>query len=421
MNYSSKNLKLSIVIPTRGRADTLIHTLETVRLQDFMNLEVIISDNVANDIESKSPVKEVVDSNFDPRFKYVSTGKRLGMSKSWEFGLSHATGDYIMFLGDDDGMIKGACSKICEILEKTKTQALVWKKPDYNWPSKLTNPNILTLDTRSELIECNGRHLLRLISLGLTEYGRLPVIYSGIVSKEVVNRIKQKSGIFFSSPTPDVYSGIVLAGAVKNYLYSFEPFSINGTSSHSNGVARGASKKNELSLAFDAEQDTPVHPLMKLLDGAAQIPSCLAEAFLRAQDLQLTAGISLNYYIHTNKILKSIVGQSPARLDELKRFTSLDLPSNVRKRALNYLNNPNLDSSFQIQEKCARNYNEVVIDCSFFGVRNIYDASILISKLRPMQDFDMGTPIKKMSLLSLALTFLNRIYKRKFNNFLLPL
>ena len=91
-------LKFSIVIPTRNRAKTLYHTLRTCISQQYVNFEIIVSDN--NNVDN---TKDVVDSFDDNRIRYINTQNSIGMTSNWEFALSHVTGDYVMYLGDDDG------------------------------------------------------------------------------------------------------------------------------------------------------------------------------------------------------------------------------------------------------------------------------------------------------------------------------
>jgi glycosyltransferase involved in cell wall biosynthesis len=89
---------VTVIIPTREHPETLLATLRTVIQQDYDRLEIIVSDNFSND-----STEDVVRSFTDRRVKYINTGKRLSMSENWDFALSHATGDWISVLGDDDG------------------------------------------------------------------------------------------------------------------------------------------------------------------------------------------------------------------------------------------------------------------------------------------------------------------------------
>ena len=105
--------KLTVIIPTRERSDTLMHTLRTLVDQDYRDCEFIVSDN-----HSQDNTKQVVQDFSDPRICYINTGKRVSMSKNWEFALEHARGSFVTYIGDDDGFIPGALSGAMAILEK---------------------------------------------------------------------------------------------------------------------------------------------------------------------------------------------------------------------------------------------------------------------------------------------------------------
>ncbi len=61
----------------------------------------------------------------------------------------------------------------------------------------------------------------------------------GIASTGLVDKVRSRSrdGRFYSSPTPDGYSGIVLAGETPRYVFSGRPFSLFGLSQESQGLA----------------------------------------------------------------------------------------------------------------------------------------------------------------------------------------
>jgi len=56
-------------------------------------------------------------------------------------------------------------------------------------------------------------------------------------SIELVNRVKSRTpdGCFYYCPTPDGFSGVVLAGEVEEYVYTKEPLAIGGDSPKSQG------------------------------------------------------------------------------------------------------------------------------------------------------------------------------------------
>jgi glycosyltransferase involved in cell wall biosynthesis len=408
--------KLTVVIPTRERADTLLHTLRTVTEQNYPNLEIIVSDNLSQD-----NTKDIVESFADKRIKYTSTKNRVGMSSNWEHGLAKVTGDYVMFLGDDDGLLPNACADVAEIIHLTNTKALIWKKPDYNWPSLLQNPNLLSIDISYNLVEMNGKILLWLIANGKISYGLLPVIYSGFVSMQAIRRIKEKSGSFFCSVTPDVYSGIVLAHELNTYLYSMRPFSINGGSHHSNGIA-SMSVEKKITKLFFSEADIPMHSIIKPIPGS--ISSCLAEAYLQAYDRGLAGEFKLNKNQYFKLILKELANQpKPIYHEKLLSMQEMDLPKSLRKfiaiellKEKSISNNTSSEANKKAFKK--RVSPALQIDGNQFCFSTVYDCSKFLGLL--LGEYKHPDFIHKLTLVSIAITISKRILKKALNQSILP-
>ena len=106
---------ISVVVPTRNRADTLVHTLKTIVNQHSMSdqFEIIVSDN-----NSSPDTKKVVDYFSAKNLRYVRSDKDLCMSENYELGVSQAIGKYIMVVGDDDGLISCAISHLTSLIEE---------------------------------------------------------------------------------------------------------------------------------------------------------------------------------------------------------------------------------------------------------------------------------------------------------------
>ena len=106
-------MKLSIVIPTRERIQYLQESIRTALAIEDIDIEIIVSDNASSDNTA------VILSDIDDiRFKYTHTGKRVSMRANFENGLNNCTGDYIMFFGDDDGVLPKQIPILKNILEK---------------------------------------------------------------------------------------------------------------------------------------------------------------------------------------------------------------------------------------------------------------------------------------------------------------
>jgi glycosyltransferase involved in cell wall biosynthesis len=91
--------KVSIGIPTFNRGIGLMKTVESVLRQDYPNLEVIISDNASTD-NTNTLCHEI--SLNDSRIKYIRQSSNQGPTANFREVLARSSGDYFMWLGDDD-------------------------------------------------------------------------------------------------------------------------------------------------------------------------------------------------------------------------------------------------------------------------------------------------------------------------------
>jgi len=87
--------KVTIVIPTRSRYETLRHAVRSALNQDYPNLEVLISDNCSDDATPK-----IANEFNDERVRYIRTPRRLGMSQNFEYGVSNAKPGWIAVIGE---------------------------------------------------------------------------------------------------------------------------------------------------------------------------------------------------------------------------------------------------------------------------------------------------------------------------------
>ena len=118
-----------------------------------------------------------------------------------------------------------------------------------------------------------------------------PMFYiKGVVSTELVDRVKKrtKDGCFYYCPTPDGFSGVVLAGEVEDYAYTFEPLSIGGNTRKSQGqnYMRTDKKSREESEQFfnDSIRRT-MHAELASQQYSPLITLMTADYLLTAKDL----------------------------------------------------------------------------------------------------------------------------------------
>lgn len=225
---------INIVIPTRERADTLVHTLATAVAQDSDRVVIWVSDNA-----SSPATREAVESFGDPRIRYLNTGERLSMSHNFEFALSHIDAGWISLIGDDDGLLPNRIEPVVKVLEESGLKALSSETCFYNWPGAIGEREAamtVPLGSGTRVVDSRTTMADQLTLVRHKE--KQPQTYTGgIVHTDVIKAVKSKKGAFFQSQIPDVYSGYAINAVEPQFLYSAAPFAILGRSRHSNGKA----------------------------------------------------------------------------------------------------------------------------------------------------------------------------------------
>ncbi len=252
--------KFSIVIPTRARADTLIHALTTAVEQTFSDIEIIVHES-GDDPHTAGAVAAVGDS----RTRHVKTGHPVSMTKNWELALNSATGDYITFLGDDDGLTNDACAVASSILEREPAELLSWRPLAYYWPLYVVEArrNRLEGAIGPAVVERKSSALiLELFYRFREDYSHLPMVYNSFVKRTVIERVRDKMGCYFVGGAPDICSGIVNAFCSESFLLSGRPLSVSGLSHNSTGhriyFSKDRVKRDE--AARDAFDTLRLHP-----------------------------------------------------------------------------------------------------------------------------------------------------------------
>jgi glycosyltransferase involved in cell wall biosynthesis len=115
---TTKQVKLTIGIPVYNGEKFLEEKITSILNQDFVDFELIISDNASTD-----STKEIC-SKFatnDKRVKFFSHKKNLGAIWNFDFILKKAKGEYFMWTATDDKILPEFYEKNIEILEKNPT------------------------------------------------------------------------------------------------------------------------------------------------------------------------------------------------------------------------------------------------------------------------------------------------------------
>jgi glycosyltransferase involved in cell wall biosynthesis len=104
---------VSVGLPTFNRARSLRRAIESVRAQDYPNLELIISDNGSTDDSQALCTKYAA---ADKRISYHRHAANLGAHANFLTVLEKARGRYFMWLGDDDWLSESYLSHCVAVL-----------------------------------------------------------------------------------------------------------------------------------------------------------------------------------------------------------------------------------------------------------------------------------------------------------------
>jgi glycosyltransferase involved in cell wall biosynthesis len=204
-------MKISVLLPTRNRIEYLKYAIESVIRQDYKDWEIIISDNF-----SEQNIKDYIYSLNDDRIRYYRTDSFISVTDNWNNALKKSTGDYIIMLGDDDGLLNGAFDTIITEIEKNGEPEVIYTGAIlFAYPGAINSHKKGYLQSYSyaTFFEKNDK------SFWLSRNKALSVVKQSFnfkvdfgynmqffyFNKYFIEKMK-KYGDFFQSPYPDYYT-----------------------------------------------------------------------------------------------------------------------------------------------------------------------------------------------------------------------
>jgi glycosyltransferase involved in cell wall biosynthesis len=296
-------IKFTIIVPTRERASALRYCIENLIKQEYSNFEILISDNYSQD-----DTKDVVESFTDSRIRYVNSGKRISMSHNWEFALSHVNEGWVLFVGDDDGLLPFALRILDEVIEATGCEALTAASCTYWWPNHFAlKPNgelTIPLPTREIYSIKDSSLMLDSLMCGRVAYRELPWLYNGgACSMNLLKRLRRSDGQFFCSFNPDIYSAIALALGSQTYASINIPIAINGASKFSNGTSNMLGQKSDPSSPASVMMREGNIPFYPSLEAGRSFQILVYEAYMQAAHLYGYPAYNLSEQLNTALIV----------------------------------------------------------------------------------------------------------------------
>ena len=259
----SKDFKYTVVIPSRNRQTYCISAIKSVMLAKREDVEIIVLDNSFDPELLPTLIK--ADGLVEKVTLVRSADTHLSMAENWERAVDLISGEWVLFLGDDDGCTLFTFDAFDFLTSTFKFLAFRWPLFFYKWPCfpssergrlKLPLSNgALKFYNSSDVIQASSswKGAKRWPAIG-------PSVYHGLVNTEVIRQGRDKYGEYFIGDSVDYASGILNATLLDSYMrYSF-PLTIMGASGYSNtaGLSSKALKINGKSQAEEFLSIAPV-------------------------------------------------------------------------------------------------------------------------------------------------------------------
>lgn len=236
---------LSIVVPTKDRYDCLKCLIALIDGFKCPDIEMIIQDNTC---DNTAFLKYLNESEYS-FVKYYYTQEQISVCDNSELAILHATGEYISFIGDDDGVVQ-CIMEYVSWMKQNSIDALIVQNPIYTWPG--VQSKVFDFSGTLMLKKSKGKltpispllELRKVLSMGGVTLARLPRIYQGIVSRHALEQLHEACGTFFPGPSPDMANAVALSFIIKKCFYLDLPLIISGQSKKSS-AGMGASHQHK--------------------------------------------------------------------------------------------------------------------------------------------------------------------------------
>lgn len=239
------------MIPTRNRAQYAISAISSILAIDSSEIELVVQDNSDNEeLENK-----IVALSADCRLRYYHIWERLDVIENFSRGTEYANGEFITYLGDDDGINPEIVAAVRWAREQGYDALLPTRPVQYWWPDHRFKYYGDSFSGRLELFPFTGKvtfpdvekGLLKCVRSAGSDSSAIPKIYYGVVKRACLDKVKEVAGTYFPGPSPDIAGAVALASYAKKLCKIDYPLIVPGSSSAST-AGLGAQKKHVGSL-----------------------------------------------------------------------------------------------------------------------------------------------------------------------------
>lgn len=245
-------MKYSILIPTYNPGKYIEGCLESIVSQSYDDVEIIISDDSSTD-----GTREYLATLNDPRVSVVYPPESMSMSEHWDWLLSHAKGEWVIFVGQDDGLqahFFELADALVETAQQNKLRAIASERAYYFWPGCQavygdTGVRAFAM-SRTKVKSTSVSALMALANV--IDYYDLPQMYTtSLFHRSLIEeaRALQNGKVIVTHPQ-DANLAAIACMLEKEYLFSYVPLGWVGTSPKSAGLAISHDSAPELRAVY---------------------------------------------------------------------------------------------------------------------------------------------------------------------------
>lgn len=407
--------RFSFVIPTKNSAETLRYTLMTCMNQRWRgDYEILVSDNSTEGNDDIFHLCEELKEK-DERIHYVRTPRPLVIGKSFEYAFLKARGEFVIPLGADDGALPWTLEALDEVLKDVPDEILMWTRGQYQWPDYgagisdcLTFPCHISKGTYPTGYLDGEWFLNNILQVPQTMYG-LPLLYinSGF-RRSYMKTLLAKTGRLWDGPCQDIFIGIVNAIIHPQVCVVNYPLTLAGMAHCSTGAqytrqldtlekvnARGRNKELGENSYIGGWSSSPIERLVPRI--TSDIGLCY-NSLIRAVAKKLLAFEAVTQIFDMKKWYTDLYGLMHKREYIYERqVMEMRYAAKLNGEAFyqwfetefwNELMRKEEDVPPQEDMDHVKNYQThvkengtVVLDASKYGVKNIYQATLLVEKI----------------------------------------
>lgn len=254
----NNKIRYSLLIPVYNGAKYLPTCVETIISQKYEDYELLISNDHSTD-----DTEEYLNCLNHPNIRILHPLNSMSMAEHWEWLLAQASGEWVIFIGQDDGVqpyFFTLADKLINIAVKKGIRSIMSKRAYYFWKGceDFYGDLSVNYDAKDKIKILNSKYQALLSLLGFQDYFELPEMYTtSLFHRSLIEEaIEKQEGRLFLTHPQDANLAAIACSLEKKYLKSLIPLGWVGSSPKSAGLAVTANLMMDKRKETDGQFDT---------------------------------------------------------------------------------------------------------------------------------------------------------------------